>query len=521
MLFPSIIFLFCFLPIILVSYFIICGLIVPSKYRIQSKNAVLLIGSLVFYAYGEHLLTLLLVGSILVNWLFGILIGNANEKLKKFYLVTDILINVGVFVVYKYLDFILMNLNKFTGAHLKLTGLTIPLGISFFTFQALSYVIDVYRGKVAVQKNPFYLGLYISLFPQLIAGPIVRYETIEKEIRERKETVNDFSEGIRRFIIGLSKKAILADTFVIFADKAFAINNGDTLSVMGAWFGALAFTLQIYFDFSGYSDMAIGLGRMFGFHFNENFNYPYISRSVTEFWRRWHISLSSWFRDYVYIPLGGNRVSKGRMVINLFLVWALTGIWHGASWTFIFWGLMYFALLMLERVTGYGKKWQGVPFFSYVYTLAAVMVCWVVFRAESMSLAAKYIGCMFGIKASGGSDATTIFLIKDNLVMLVIGIVGCTPVLKMLGSKGDAHIVESDANENARETASDASGESSKKVPGDVSNANGKNVPGVVNINKKSGIVMWLRDIGLIVLLLISIVYILRGGYSPFIYFNF
>lgn len=443
-----------------------------------------MVGSLFFYAYGEQLLTLLLIGSIAVNWLFGLWIGNSKGVTRKTLLIIDILINVGVFFVYKYLDFVLMNLNRFTGAHIGLTGLSIPLGISFFTFQALSYVIDVYWEKVEVQKNPFYLGLYVSLFPQLIAGPIVRYETVENEIRHRKETIEDFAYGIERFIIGLAKKAILADTFVLFADKAFVASSSGNISFMGAWFGIIAYALQLYFDFSGYSDMAIGLGRMFGFHFNENFNYPYIAKSVTTFWHRWHISLSTWFRDYVFYPVQRSKLctsmrtsmkKKGhkklmRIIpsfVAMLAVWSLTGIWHGANWTFLCWGLLFFVFQFAEEITGFGKKWHGIPFFAHVYTLAVVLFSFTLFRAESLTLAVKYAGQMLGIGVNGMADYTTRFLIKDNFVMLAIGILASTPLLGKLFKTN------------------------------------------------------WIKELLLMTLLLLSIVFVIKGGYSPFIYFNF
>ena len=320
---------------------------------------------------------------------------------------------------------------------LSIPNIALPIGISFFTFQAMSYVIDVYRQKGEVQTNILYVGLYISFFPQLIAGPIVRYETIADEIKNRKETVNDFFDGFARFIVGLSKKVLLANSFAILADQTFdAAKNGDSLSVMFSWLGAIAYTLQIFFDFCGYSDMAIGLGRMFGFHFLENFNYPFISKSITEFWRRWHMSLGTWFRDYVYIPLGGSRVSKSRNIFNLFVVWLLTGIWHGANFTFIVWGLMYFVLLVFEKLTGiYKKQGKIINVFKWVYTMFFVILGWVVFRSDSLSDAWYYLKAMFGLNANTFNDGLFIGYFVQNLILLLFGIILSTPVFRILKRK--------------------------------------------------------------------------------------
>ena len=467
MLFPSIVFLFCFFPAMLFMYYGVCGLIIPEKHRIKAKNLILLAGSLVFYGYGEGLMVLLLVISIFFNWLFGMLIGNTGHK--KLFLISSLVFNIGIFFVFKYLDFFTANINAVFHTSIPMTGLTIPLGISFFTFQALSYVIDVNRDKVAVQKNPLNLGLYISLFPQLIAGPIVRYETVEDEILHRKETIDDFSSGIRRFIIGMAKKVILADTLIIFSDKAVNALNGSGLSVSFAWLGIICYTLHIYFDFSGYSDMAIGLGRMFGFHFNENFNYPYMSLGITEFWRRWHISLGSWFRDYVYIPLGGSKKGNGRYILNALTVWLITGLWHGAAWTFVIWGLMQYLILIAEKYVIKPAKRKSLIFkcFYHVVTIVLICLCWVMFNASSVTEGFSYMGAMFGIGAAGLTDAVSAFLFKDNIIMITAGLICATPLL----SKAKKY-----------KTAA---------------------------------------DIVLILLFMICIVYILRGGFSPFIYFNF
>ena len=339
MLFSSLVFLIVFLPIVLFGYYVLF-----RKWR-PAQNIFLLLASLVFYAWGEPKFVFVMIASILFNWLMGLLADRhrARKKLAGLWIVLDVAGNLGLLFVFKYLMFALNNVNTLFGTALPVPQIALPIGISFFTFQAMSYVIDVYRGDGQVQKNPLYVGLYISLFPQLIAGPIVRYQTVADEIQNRKETWADFADGVQRFLIGFLKKVLLANTMAIIADGVF--DSQKPVCAAASALGLIAYTLQIYYDFGGYSDMGIGLGRMFGFHFLENFDYPYISTSITEFWRRWHISLGTWFRDYVYIPLGGSRVKKPRLVLNLFVVWMLTGIWHGANWTFVAWGFLYFVLL--------------------------------------------------------------------------------------------------------------------------------------------------------------------------------
>ena len=342
MLFSSTIFIYLFLPLVLFFNFIV------FKWSRLLQNINLLFASLFFYAWGEPKYVFLMMGSIVVNWFMGLMISKKRDKQKQSKLIValDVTFNLGVLFVFKYLTFTGNIIDSLFGVSLPIPNIALPIGISFFTFQAMSYVIDVYRQKGEVQTNILYVGLYISFFPQLIAGPIVRYETIADQIKNRKETLDDFFDGFARFVIGLSKKVLLANTFAILADNAFdGAKNGDSISVMFGWLGAIAYSLQIFFDFSGYSDMAIGLGRIFGFQFLENFDYPYVSKSITEFWRRWHMSLGTWFRDYLYFPLGGSRCSRGRNIFNLFVVWLLTGLWHGANFTFIVWGLMYFLLL--------------------------------------------------------------------------------------------------------------------------------------------------------------------------------
>ena len=404
MLFSSTVFIYLFLPCTLIGYYLIF-----RKSR-QLQNIFLLFVSLFFYAWGEPKFVLVMLLSIICNWFFGILVDKAKKKEKKsmirLVLALTVIFNLSILFVFKYLNFTANTICSIFGITSSIPKIALPIGISFFTFQAMSYVLDVYRDKGAVQKNILNVGLYISFFPQLIAGPIVRYETVAEEIKNRKETLDDFFDGFARFIVGLGKKVLLSNTFALLADRAFdGCANGDNLSVAFSWLGAIAYTLQIFFDFSGYSDMAIGLGKMFGFHFLENFNYPYISLSVAEFWRRWHISLGSWFRDYVYIPLGGNRVSKSRNIFNLFVVWGLTGVWHGANWTFIVWGLMYFVLLTFEKLTGFEKR-KSKPFmvFRWFYTMFFVIMGWVVFRSNSLTDAFVYMKSMFGLNGNVFSD---------------------------------------------------------------------------------------------------------------------
>ena len=441
MVFSSTIFLFAFLPITLCGYYLLDR---------RFKNGFLLLMSLLFYAWGEPKFVFVMIGSILVNYFFALLIDRnlkQAEKLSEYttgqqykgrakaYLVLMVAANLSLFFVYKYLDFAIRNINTLGGLlgaqPIPLRNITLPIGISFFTFQAMSYVFDVYNRKGEVQKNPLNVALYVAFFPQLIAGPIVRYETVAKEIRFRKENLPDFSAGVKRFVIGLAKKVIISNSVAIIADRAFGYTDFSELSVAFAWLGSISYTLQIYYDFSGYSDMAIGLGLMFGFHFDENFNYPYVSKSVSEFWRRWHISLGSWFRDYVYIPLGGSRVgSKRRHIFNLLVVWLLTGLWHGAAWHFVAWGLFYFALLVMEKLCNIpGRFKSGVGQRLYqVFTLLMVNFGWVLFRANGLKAAAGYLGCMFGLMGNQVGDAAATFLAGQGLILFVIAVLFSTPV---------------------------------------------------------------------------------------------
>lgn len=433
MLFSSTVFLYIFLPIVIFFYYIVF-----RKSRLL-QNIFLLFASLFFYAWGEPKFVLLMIASIIVNWFFGLMVAKTSKQkaLSKLMIVLDVSFNLSMLFVFKYLAFSEEILNKLFGLNMTISTIALPIGISFFTFQAMSYVIDVYRQKAIAQKNIFYVGLYISFFPQLIAGPIVRYETVANQIVNRKETWDDLFDGFARFIVGLSKKVLLANSFSIIADQAFNTSNeGVSLSVTFSWLGAIAYTLQIFFDFSGYSDMAIGLGRMFGFHFLENFNYPYIATSITEFWRRWHISLGSWFRDYLYFPLGGSRCGKARNVLNLFIVWVLTGLWHGANYTFIVWGLMQFVLLVFEKYIGLSKK-NGViiTVLKRIYTVIFIILGMTVFRASSVRSAVVYIKTMFGLNGTAFIDGMFTGWFVQNFILLVIGVVLCTPLFKILGDR--------------------------------------------------------------------------------------
>ena len=417
MLFSSIPFLYYFLPAVLITYFL-----VPWKL----KNTVLLLFSLVFYGWGEPKLLALMVFTIAMFFFCGLMIEGAKDRRGKMaWLTVSVVISLSLLGLFKYADFFIDSINAVTGLSIPLLRLALPVGISFYTFQSLSYTIDVYRGVVPAQKNILSFGAYVALFPQLIAGPIVRYVDVVRELEQRKHSWEDACLGIRRFLVGFSKKIILADNFALLM-KIFR-ESGEK-SVLFYWMYAIAFMLHIYFDFSGYSDMAIGLGRVFGFRFIENFNYPYLSKSVTEFWRRWHMSLGSWFRDYVYIPMGGNRVSKGRWVFNILTVWMLTGLWHGASWNFVLWGLMFAVLLLIE-------KWipalQKLPnFLRHGYVLLLVMISFVLFNAESLSQAGSDIAGLFGFGGVPGVTAPTLYYLKSYAPLFLMGFVGATPLVR-------------------------------------------------------------------------------------------
>lgn len=469
MVFSSLVFIFVFLPMFLLVYFIF-----PSR---RYRNLILLAASVFFYAWGEPLYVFMMIASVMVNYFGAIMIEHFRDKpnRSKIAFIATLVFNISILGFFKYSDFIIENLNSIFNINMLMLNIPLPIGISFFTFQILSYVIDVYWGNVKVQRNPMYLGAYISAFPQLIAGPIVRYETIEHELENRKENISDFSSGTRRFIIGLGKKVIIANNVAVICDSII-VQSPEYYGMLGAWVAIIAYTLQIYFDFSGYSDMAIGMGRMIGFHFLENFNYPYIAKSVTDFWRRWHMSLSTFFRDYVYIPLGGNRVSKGKWIRNIIIVWLLTGLWHGASWNYILWGLFYGIMLLLER-TLLTNFLERIPtFLQHLYTLIVVILGWVIFRFEDISLIPGFLASLLGRNGPGTLNILiyTQVLQFKYILAFALGIVFSTPIFKNIYRK---------YNENA-----------------------------VVSV---------LSDLGLLIVLLLSINLLVIGTYNPFIYFKF
>lgn len=467
MYFSSSVFLFAFLPVVLLVYHL------PLRGHRTAQNVFLLLASLFFYGWGAKETLLLMLGSIVMNHVLGLIAGRVRAKggsLRPVVTVCAVL-NLALLFVFKYLGFSFSVLRSF-GISLPDVRIELPIGISFYTFQAMSYVFDVARGDAEAQKNPLCTGLYISFFPQLVAGPIVKYQTIAEELTSRRESWEDFSAGVSRFIAGLGKKVLIANQLAVIADAAF---NASAPSAALAWLGAFAYTGQIYFDFSGYSDMAIGLGRMFGFHFLENFNYPYISRSVTEFWRRWHISLSGWFRDYLYIPLGGSRCGEGRNLLNLFVVWALTGLWHGAAWNFVLWGLFYFVLLVGERRL-WGRRLDASPsLFRHCYAVIIIVFGWVLFRAAGLHGVLRYVAAMFG--ANGLYAPIAGFYLRENLPVLALAVLFSMPIAPKLRRWA----------ENSRYAA------------------------------------LWavLLAVGLCGVLLISSAYLIRQTYNPFIYFRF
>ena len=421
MVFSSTIFLCVYLPLVLLGYYI-C----PKK----GRNLFLLIASLVFYAWGEPKYVFLMIFSILVNYIFGRLMDKhrENKKRLKLMLVLSVVIDIGLLSVFKYTDFIITNVNAIFGANFDLLNIALPIGISFYTFQAMSYTIDVYRDDVRVQKNLIDFGMYITMFPQLIAGPIVRYADVQDQLAERSVTTADFSEGVMRFVVGLGKKVLLANQMGAVWSDIYAL--GGDVSALMAWTGAIAYTFQIYFDFSGYSDMAIGLGRMFGFKFPENFRYPYQSVSITDFWRRWHITLSTWFKEYLYIPLGGNRRGLTRQALNLLIVWSLTGFWHGAGWNFVLWGLYYFVILFIEKLFLLKALDKLPKFFRHVYALLLIIIGWVIFASDDVSVLLPFLGSMFG--ANGAIGGMDVYTLLTKAVLLIICCVASTELPKKL-----------------------------------------------------------------------------------------
>lgn len=421
MIFSSVFFMFVFLPIVLLAYFLVPRVL---------KNTVILIASLIFYAWGEPVYILLMIFSIIYNYVAGVEIdyhkSEGRDKRAKIAFWMAIGVNLGILGFFKYYGFLIENLNAILPVDIPYRPLALPIGISFYTFQTLSYIIDVYKGKVAVQKNPIYFGTYISMFPQLIAGPIVRYADVEQQLANRRLTIAGFGDGAAWFLRGLGKKVLLANNIGMAYDAIAALPSGE-VSVLTAWIGVAAYTFQIYFDFSGYSDMAIGLGKMFGFEFMKNFDYPYTSGSVTEFWRRWHISLGSWFREYVYIPLGGNRVSTQKQIRNIFVVWLLTGFWHGAAWNFIFWGLYYGVILLLEKFVLKNVLEHLPGVVKHIYTMFLVMIGWVLFFSPNMGSALSYMGTLFGIGANGLVDGTAWYYLSNYFVLFLVLILCSIP----------------------------------------------------------------------------------------------
>ncbi len=485
MVFSSLTFLFRFLPLVLVIYFL-----VPKKAR-TGRNLVLLLFSLVFYAWGEPRYIVLVIGSTLVDYTMGRIIAYSRKtdrpKLAKASLICSLVVNLSLLGIFKYADFAIGIVDTITPLHLKLLNLALPIGISFYTFQTLSYTIDVYRGIVDAQRNIISFGAYVTSFPQLVAGPIVRYETVAKELSSRNESWDNFAEGVRRFAIGLGKKVLIANQ-VGAVWSEIAATPTDEMTTLTAWLGVAMFTLQIYFDFSGYSDMAIGLGRMFGFHFMENFEHPYESKSITEFWRRWHISLGSWFREYVYIPLGGNRRGLAIQCRNLFIVWFLTGLWHGASWNFVIWGLYYGVLLMIEKLW-LKKILEKLPAaVGHIYTIILVMFGWAIFSFDDMADGMGYIGTLFGFSGSGLCDSTTAYLFLTNLVLILIAAVGSTSLFQSLWNR----------IRTAAWRRTDLTGRGGSAVA--VSAAE------------------WVLVLGV---MLLAVAFLINSSYNPFLYFRF
>jgi alginate O-acetyltransferase complex protein AlgI len=473
MLFSSVVFLFYFLPISLILYY-------GMWFSKTLKNVVLFILSLLFYAFGQPDYIVIMIISIILNYVFGLLVDKYRNNKRRARLVIIIMcsVNLGMLFIFKYLGFVLRNINEMQSYQIVIPKIMLPIGISFFTFKAISYVIDVYKKEGIVQKNPFYVALYIAFFPQILAGPIARYSSMIDQIKNRKETWQQFSVGCCRFITGLGKKVLISNNMAVIADRIFQMNSNMPIPSSLAWLGSIAYTFQIFFDFSGYSDMAIGIGLMFGFRCDENFNYPYVSKSITEFWRRWHISLSSWFRDYVYIPLGGSRVAnKDKMIRNLLVIWILTGIWHGAEWTFIMWGMLNFIFVVGEKLIGFDDI-KGFEKLKHIYALFIINLSWVLFRSPNLIEAGRYISCMFGFTSNGFWSDYTYMFIKENIVFFIVAIILSIPVAK---------------NTNVF----------------------------IINKSRFYRIMEIMYPFSIMILLIISVSYIIKGAYNPFIYFNF
>ena len=436
MVFSSLIFIFIFLPLVLVSYYI-----APRRLR----NTVILLASLLFYAWGEPTYIILIIISILINYLGALLIRVhiKNKDKSKFIFITLLLIDISILFFFKYYGFAIECLGSIIGLDLKVKSISLPLGISFYTFQQISYIADIYMQKVKPERNLIDFATYITMFPQLIAGPIVKYDDIHKQLANRKESINKFGEGVQRFIIGLGKKVILANNIGVISTQVKEVNLND-LSIVLSWIGIIAFTLQIYFDFSGYSDMAIGLAKMFGFDFLENFDYPYISKSITEFWRRWHMSLGGWFREYIYIPLGGNKKGTLIQVRNLFIVWFTTGLWHGASTNFVVWGLYFGVILFIEKIYLKDLLKKIPSMFSHIYTLIIVMIGWVIFDMNTLTDSGHYIKIMFGFGNNIFIDNLAKYILTNNFIILLIGLICSTKLIKIYMNKIKSTFREND-----------------------------------------------------------------------------
>lgn len=419
MLFSSLLFLFVFLPFVLALYYI-------SPWRI--KNLILFISSLIFYAWGEPVYIILMLISTFTDYSFGLLLSRPGLSVmkRKWVVVSSIIVNLGLLSYFKYADFLIANVNGLLGTNIPLTELPLPIGISFYTFQSMSYIIDVYRGTAKAQRNWIDFGTYVALFPQLVAGPIIQYNSLDEQLRKRSVNTEKFAAGVRRFIIGLAKKVLLANNIGLLWD-AISKSEPGALPVLTAWLGIIAFAFQIYFDFSGYSDMAIGLGLMFGFQFNENFNKPYIAQSITDFWRRWHISLGSWFREYVYIPLGGNRRGLGIQIRNILIVWVLTGIWHGASWNFLLWGLYFGIILMTEKWFGLRLLSRMPRLIRHIYAIFLILIGWVLFAFDELPSVWSYLRAMFGLNDQPLLDSATIYLTYTNAVLIFVLVIASIP----------------------------------------------------------------------------------------------
>lgn len=419
MVFSSLFFTFAFLPVTVILYYSL------GK---QLRNIVLLVASLFFYAWGEPVYVLLMCISIMINYCIGTFLdkNNTSRRKRKLLLIISLMFNLCCLAYFKYLGMLISTIASVSGWNLNVSTPALPIGISFYTFQALSYVIDVYRGKIKPQKSLTLFALYITMFPQLVAGPIVNYADIEVQLADRSVTFKDFTSGMRRFLCGLAKKALLANNIGLLWSEV-KVMPGTEISVLMAWIGIIAFTLQIYFDFSGYSDMAIGLGKMFGFHFKENFQYPYISQSISEFWRRWHISLGSWFKEYVYIPLGGSRAGKWKLIRNLFIVWFLTGLWHGASWNFVLWGMYFGALIFIEKLFLLKRMVRWPKAVCHIYSLLFVVIGWVFFEFTNLPDALNFLMSMFGVRGNAFINSQAIVELKAYAILFIVGIIAATP----------------------------------------------------------------------------------------------